>query len=289
MNLDMLLQTLVNGLVSGTVLAVPAIGFTAIFAIRRYPNFMIGAVATIGAYAGWVANVSYGVPLWPALAVAGLGAAAIGLVAEKLAVRPVEAAGSLTMAIASLAAAIVLENIIRFVFGNDLRGLDLPLERDLMWGGIRIGPQQLRNLATAVVIMAVLWACLKFTRFGRAMRAVADNPNLARLKGVEPTRIADVTIAIAMGLCGVGGILVAVDSSVDPTTGTRLLLSIFAAAVLGGLGSIPGAVLGALSIGIVEELTVSYLAPAYRLAVGFAVILVVLTFRPRGLLGAGPR
>ena len=285
MNLDILLQTLVNGLISGTILAVPAIGFTAIFAIRRYPNFMIGAVATVGAYAGWFANVHFGAPLWTAVGLAALVAAAVGLVAEKAAVRPVALAGPLTMAIASLAMAIVLENIIRFFFGNDLRGLNLPLERDLVWSGVRVGPQQLRNLLSAILVMAALWAGLKFTRFGRAMRAVADNASLARLKGVEPTRIADVTIAVAMGLCGVGGILVAVDSSVDPTTGTRLLLSIFAAAVLGGLGSIPGAVLGALSIGIVEEVTVSYLAPAYRLAVGFIVILLVLSFRPRGFLG----
>lgn len=285
MSLQTLAQALANGLVSGTVLAIPAIGFTAIFAIRGYPNFMIGALATVGAYVGWMANTGAGMPLWPALAVAVVVAAAIGLAAEKTAVRPLEPAGPLTMAIASLAMAIVLENAMRFSFGNDLRGYDVPLERDLVWLGIRVGPQQLRNLAMSLGVMAALWAVLKFTRFGRAMRAVADNPDLARLKGVEPVRVADITVAVAMGLCGLGGALVALDSSVDPMTGTRLLLSVFAAAVLGGLGSIPGAVLGALSIGIVEELTVAYLAPAYRLAVGFAIILVVLTFRPRGLLG----
>lgn len=289
MSLQTLAQALANGLVSGTVLAVPAIGFTAIFAIRGYPNFMIGALATVGAYVGWMANVGGGMALWPALAVAVVVAAAIGLATEKAAVRPLEPAGPLTMAIASLAMAIVLENAMRFFFGNDLRGYDVPLERDLVWFGIRVGPQQLRNLAMSIGVMAALWAVLKFTRFGRAMRAVADNPDLARLKGVEPVRVADVTIAVAMGLCGLGGALVALDSSVDPMTGTRLLLSVFAAAVLGGLGSIPGAVLGALSIGIVEELTVAYLAPAYRLAVGFVIILVVLTFRPRGLLGQAAR
>ncbi|MBJ3778361.1 branched-chain amino acid ABC transporter permease [Acuticoccus mangrovi] len=286
---EVLPQALANGLVSGTILAVPAIGFTAIFAIRLYPNFMIGAVATVGAYAGWAANTSLGLSLWPALVVAFLVAAAVGLATEKVAVRPLEPAGPLTMAIASLAMAIVLENVIRFIYGNDLKGFDTPLERDVVWWGIRVGPQQLRNLATALAIMALLWAGLRFTRFGRAMRACADNPDLARLKGIEPVRIADVTVAVALGLCGIGGMLVGVDASVDPMTGTRLLLSVFAAAVLGGLGSIPGAVVGALSIGIVEELTVAFLSPAYRLAVGFLVILVVLTFRPRGLLGTATR
>ena len=289
MSLDILPQALVNGLMAGTVLAVPAIGFTAIFAIRGYPNFMIGAMATIGAYAGWMANTGGGFSIWTAVAVAFIAAALIGLAVEKVAVRPLEASGALTMAIASLAMSIVLENAIRFFFSNNLRGFDAPLERDVVALGIRFGPQQVRNLLIALGIMLLIWAVLKFTRFGRAMRASADNPDLARLKGVEPVRIADVTIAIAMGLCGLGGALLAIDSSVDPMVGTRLLLSIFAAAVLGGLGSIPGAVVGALSIGLIEELTVAFLAPAYRLAVSFLVIILILTFRPQGLLGTKAR
>lgn len=289
MTFEIFAQALANGLVSGTVLAVPAIGFTAIFAIRGYPNFMIGAIATVGAYAGWMANTGAGLSIWPSIAIAFLAAGAIGLLTEKVAVRPLAASGALTMAIASLAVAIVLENGVRFFFSNNLRGFDVPLERDMMLVGIRVGPQQLRNLLMSVGIMAAIWAALKFTRFGRAMRACADNPDLARLKGVEPVRIADITIAVSLGLCGLGGALLAVDASVDPMVGTRLLLSIFAAAVLGGLGSIPGAVIGALSIGIIEEMTVAYLAPAYRLAVSFIVILIVLTFRPQGLVGAKAR
>jgi branched-subunit amino acid ABC-type transport system permease component len=286
MNPEVLAQAVVNGLVAGSMLAVPAIGFTAIFGVRRYPNFMIGAVATVGAYGAWIANVPLGLSLLSALVMGGGIAAVVGLATEKIAVRPLEPSGPLTMAIASLAIAIFLENLLRFFYGNNLRGFAIPLERDLVIAGIRVGPQQLRNFATAIVIMGLIWAGLKFTRFGRAMRAVADNPDLARSKGIEPVRVADVTVAVALGLCGVGGALIALDTSVDPTTGTRLLLSVFAAAVLGGLGSIPGAVLGALAIGIVEEMTVAFLAPSYRLAVGFIVILVVLTFRPRGFLGA---
>lgn len=289
MSFEILFQALVNGLMAGTVLAVPAIGFTAIFAIRGYPNFMIGAIATVGAYAGWMANTGAGLSMWPSIAVAFVAAGLIGMATEKVAVRPLQASGALTMAIASLAVSIVLENAIRFFFSNNLRGFDVPLERDILLMGIRVAPQQLRNLAMSIGIMAAIWAALKFTRFGRAMRASADNPDLARLKGVDPVRIADITIAVSLGLCGLGGALLAINSAVDPMVGTRLLLSIFAAAVLGGLGSIPGAVIGALSIGIIEELTVAYLAPSYRLAVSFIVIIIVLTFRPQGLAGAKVR
>lgn len=286
MTFDIFVQAVVNGLISGTILAVLAIGFTAIFAICRYPNFMIGSIATVGAYAGSVANTQLGLPLPAALAFSAFVAAAIGLVSEKIAVRPLEHAGPLTMAIASLAMSIAIENLLRFIFGNDLRGFNVPLERDIIAFSIRIGPQQLYNLMMACTVLLLLWAGLRHTRWGRAMRAVADNADLARSKGVDPVRVADVTILIAMGLCGLGGTLIGLDSAVDPQTGGRLLLSIFAAAVLGGLGSLPGALLGALCIGIAEEFTVAYLSPDYRLAVGFVIILLVLTMRPRGLLGA---
>jgi branched-subunit amino acid ABC-type transport system permease component len=182
--------------------------------------------------------------------------------------------------------AMVIENIIRFSFGNDLRGFDLPLARDLVFGPIRIGPQQITNFVFALAIMVVVWAFLSFSALGRSMRAVADNSDLARLKGINPRLIAMVTVAVGSGLCGVGGTLIGLDTSVDPLLGGRVLLSVFAAAVLGGLGSIPGAVAGAFVIGIVEEFTVLALAPAYRLAVGFIVILAVLVVRPSGLLGS---
>lgn len=280
-----LLQALINGLISGTILAIPAIAFTAIFAVLRYPNFAVGALATVGAYAGWLGNVRLGLPLEASLAAAFAGAAIAALATEWLAVRPMEAGGALRMAIASLAASLVLENIIRFGLGNDLRGYDLPLLRDIRIAGFRIGPQQIKNFTIAIAVMAALWAALKFTRMGRAMRAVADNPDLARLKGVDPRIVTAITVAVGGGLAGLGGMLIGLDISVDPLTGTRLVLSIFAAAVLGGLGSIPGAVAGALVIGIAEELSVLAFTPAYRAAVGFVVILLVLTLRPAGLLG----
>jgi branched-chain amino acid transport system permease protein/neutral amino acid transport system permease protein len=117
------------------------------------------------------------------------------------------------------------------------------------------------------------------------MRAVADDAVLAGLKGIDAERVARLTNFGAMGLAGVGGVLLGLDTTIDPLTGFRVILSVFAAAVVGGLGSIPGAVVGALTIGVAEELSLLSLAPAYRTAVGFVAILLVLTLRPRGLLG----
>ncbi len=281
----LILQALINGLMTGALIAVPAIGFSAIFAVLRYPNFAIAAYATIGAFAAWWANTTLGLAVVPALAIAFAVTGVVGVVAEETSLKRLRDKGALIVAIASIALNLVLENVIRFAFGNDMKGYDLPIARDLRFGELRIGPQQLQSLALAVIIMAAMFLFLRYTRFGKAMRAVADNPDLARLKGIDPARIAIVTVFLGAGLSGVGGVLIGLDTSIDPLTGYRVLLSVFAAAVLGGLGSIPGAVVGALALGIAEEMALIVTPATYRTAVGFVAILLMLTFRPCGILG----
>jgi branched-chain amino acid transport system permease protein/neutral amino acid transport system permease protein len=280
-----LVQLFVNGLVAGTILAVPAIGFTAIYAVLRFPNFSVAAHATIGAFAGYVANTTLGLPAWASVAVAFVVAGAAGVANDTLVLRPLRPAGALTTAIAAVALNIALENVVRFVFGNDLRGYDLPIQRDWQVAAVRIGPQQVQDVVIAVAAMAALFLFLAGTRTGKAMRAVADNPTLASIKGIDADAVARLVNFVGMGLAGLGGMLLGLDTSIDPLTGFRVILSVFAAAVVGGLGSIPGAVVGALTIGVAEEMSLVALAPAYRSAVGFFAILLVLTLRPRGILG----
>ena len=280
-----LAQLLINGLLAGAMLAVPAIGFTAIYAVLRFPNFAVASHATIGAYAGYVANVGFGWPAPLALLAAFVVAGAVGVVSDEIVLRRLRPAGPLTVAIASVALTIVLENMVRFAFGNDLMGYDLPVLRDWRVGGLRIGPQQVYNALAAAAAMAALFLFLAFTRTGKMMRAVADNPTLASLKGIDSVTVARLANFAGMGLAGFGGMLLGLDTSIDPLTGFRVVLSVFAAAVVGGLGSIPGAVAGAFVVGVGEELSLVVLDPSYRTAVGFVAILVVLSFRPRGLLG----
>jgi branched-subunit amino acid ABC-type transport system permease component len=198
---------------------------------------------------------------------------------------PLVRQGALPAAIASIASGLVLENLVRLGFGNDLRGFDRPIARDIHIADIRVSPQQLETMGMALAVMLAVFAGLAFTRIGKAMRASADNPELAALKGIRPRRVAMMASFVGMGLVGIGGMLLGLDSSIDPLTGTRILLSIFASAVLGGLGSPTGAVLGACLIGVAEELSVLVVGSPYRTAVGFFAILIVLTLRPRGLLG----
>jgi branched-chain amino acid transport system permease protein len=280
-----LAQVLLNGVMAGSVLMLPAIGFNCIFTVLRYPNFAVAGYATIGAFAGWIANVMWGLPAGLALLAAFLAAGAAGLLAEEVALKPLRPSGALTVAIASVALTILLENLVRFGFGNTLRGYDLPVLRDWRFDGIRVNPQQLANTGYAIAAASALFALLAFTRLGRAMRAVADNPMLADIKGVDPDRIARVAVFLGAGLAGFGGMLIGLDTSIDPLTGFRVILSVFAAAVVGGLGSIPGAALGAMVVGIGEEFATVLLEPAYRTVTAFLAILLVLTLRPQGLLG----
>lgn len=279
------LQLVVNGIMAGTILAVPAIGLTAIFAVLRFTNFALASHATIGAFAGYVANVQFGLPVLPCVLVAFMVAGMVGVVSDEFVLKPFRAAGFITTAIGSIALTIALENVIRFGFGNELRGYDLPIMRDWRFNGIRVGPQQVQNLGIAVAVMAALFAFLAFTRTGKAMRAVADNPMLAAIKGINADAVGRIVSFVGMGLAGLGGMLIGLDTTIDPLTGFRSMLSVFAAAVVGGLGSIPGAVIGALVVGVGEELSTLILSHDYRSAVGFLAILLVLTLRPRGILG----
>lgn len=279
-----------NGLLAGAELAVPAIAFTTIFAVLRFANFAVAGFATLGAYGGWVMNTQLGIPAMAALPGACVVGGAVGVIVDEATlrglrarVRPGETA--LAPAIASVAATILLENVARFLFGNDPQGYDLPVFRDWHVAGIAVGPQQLGDAAIALVAMAVLFLFLGFTRAGRTMRAVADNPGLAALKGIDAVRVGRVATFAAGALAGLGGMLVGFDTSLDPLLGFRVILSVFAAAVVGGLGSIPGAVAGAFIVGLGEEMATLVVDPAYRTAVGFAAILIVLSLRPAGLFG----
>jgi branched-chain amino acid transport system permease protein/neutral amino acid transport system permease protein len=279
-------QLVLNGLMAGTILALPAIGLTLIFAVLRFTNFALASLMTIGAYAGLVANVSLGLPVYASLLAAFVVAGLVGWLSDEFVLKPFRVSGFITTAIGSIALTIALENVVRFIFANQMRGYKLPLRRDWVIEGLRVGPQQVENLAVAAVVVLALTGFLMTTRAGKAMRAVADNPSLASIKGIDVDMVARVVSFVAMGLAGIGGMLVGLDTTVDPLVGFKTILSVFAAAVVGGLGSIPGAIVGALVVGVGEELSLLVLSPAYRTAIGFLAIFVVLTLRPRGILGA---
>jgi branched-subunit amino acid ABC-type transport system permease component len=284
--LEKLVQLSLNGLMAGAVLAVPAVGLTMIYAVLRFVNFSVAAHMAVGAYAGYMLNAWAGLPAPVAIVGAFIAAGGIGIATDHAALRPLRRYSALTIAIASIALNLMIESVIRFAFGGRPRDYAIALQRDWTFGFLHVGPQQVEDFVIAVVAMAILFLFLALTLTGKAMRAVADNPMLADSKGIDPDRMARLAVGIGMGLAGVGGMLVGLDTSIDPLVGFRAILSVFAAAVIGGLGSIPGAVVGGIAIGLAEELSLLALPATYKSAVGFLAILAVLTLRPQGLLGA---
>jgi len=282
----MALQLLLNGLVTGLLLALPTLALTLVFGILHFANFAVGAMMTLGAYAGFTANVLFGWPLPLAAAFAALCVVLASLVADSLVFERLRERGSITLLVACMGVSLVLENVCRFAFGNSARSFDLAVARPIRWHGIRINHEQIITAAVVVAALVLLHLLLKVSPLGRAMRAVADNASLAAVRGVERRGVTRLTWVIASTLTGVAGVLAGLDRAIDPLMGWNYQIPLFAAAILGGLGSPLGAVAGALLIGVAEEMSALIIPTNYRQIVSFAVIVLLLLFRTNGLFGA---
>jgi len=279
-------QYVFNGLVTGGILALPSVAFSLLWRLLRFPNFAVSTYLTVGAYAALVLNAGAHVPLevaWlGALAVTGV----VALAVDRVAFRPMRDRRPFSLAIASIGVAFVLENVVRFVWGNDFRAYDVPVTRAASVAGLRVGRDQLLVLGAALGLMALAQTFLRRTRLGVAMRATADNPLLAAVKGVPTDRVIAVATVGGGALAGGAGVFLGLDASIDPLMGGGLIISVFAAAILGGIGSAPGALAGAMIVGIVEEAGTLLVPPTYKTAIGFVIILTVLLVRPTGLAGS---
>jgi branched-chain amino acid transport system permease protein len=279
-------QYVFNGLVTGGILALPAIAFSLLWRLLRFPNFAVSAYLTVGAYVALALNHGLGAPIALAWLGALAGTGAVALAVDRIAFRPMRDRRPFSLAIASIGVAFVLENVVRFVWSNDFRSYDVPVTRAMSAAGLRIGRDQMLILGVAVVLMALAQAFLLKSRLGIAMRATADNPLLAAVKGVPTERVIAAATLGGGALAGGAGVFLGFDASIDPLMGAGLIISVFAAAILGGVGSAPGALFGALIVGIMEEAGTMLIPPTYKTAIGFAIILVVLLVRPTGLAGA---
>ncbi|MDT8345389.1 MAG: branched-chain amino acid ABC transporter permease [Thermohalobaculum sp.] len=279
------MQTILNAISSAAIIAPAAVGFTLLFALFRFANFAVGALMTLGAFACWTLNVPLGLPLWLA-APGGMAGAAAGLwLADRLAYAPLRAAGGATLLLVSIAVALVVENALRLGYGGQIKGFDLPLSRPWLLGPVRIAPEQLGVILVSAGAVAGVMLWLGLSRWGRAVRAAADDPGLAAVRGVPVGRVHAAGIAGAGALVGLGGVLAGVDLAIEPGLGWALIIPVLAAAILGGIGSPMGAVLGALLVGLAEEVTALVMSPSYKAAVGFVVIVLALLLRPHGLMG----
>lgn len=276
-------QLIFNGLVTGLLIALPALSLALVFSVLRFANYAIGAMLTVGAYLVYAFNAGLGLPL-PLAAVAGcIAASAIALLVNQLVYEPLRDRGGVTLLVASIGVGIALENAVRFIAGASTRGYVVEVARPLRLLGLRVNHEQIVTIATVLLALGLVWVLFRFTKLGRAMRAVADNPDLAAVRGVPRRQVVAVVWVLCSVLATLAGVLVGLDGNVDPQMGWNYVLPVFTAAILGGIGNPMAAVAGAVVLGITEELATLVLAPHYRTMVAFAVMALLLLFRPSGL------
>jgi len=290
------LQQLVNGLILGSVYALIALGYTMVYGILRLINFAHGDVYMLGAFcafylARWMgaggtgANpVSAAIVLLASMLICG----AVGFVIERFAYRPVRRSSRLAALITAIGVSLLLENGGVLVFGADPKFFPqiVPLRNLPLGAGVTISNQQVIVLVVALALMLALRFIVLHTRVGKAMRAVSHSHTAAALMGISVDRIISFTFVLGSMLAAAAGVLVALQNpKIEPYMGIMPGLKAFVAAVLGGIGNIPGAVLGGFVMGIAEVMVVGYLSPSYRDAIAFVLLILILLVRPAGLLG----
>lgn len=306
MNWENLGQQLVNGLSLGSIYALIALGYTMVYGVLRFINFAHGDVFMIGAFAGlyfhrWLAPLLAGLPpLLGATVVLGgtmAACAALGILIEKLAYRPLRTRPRLIVLITAIGVSLFLEYTAQLVFGAAPRGFP-PLIPDRTFGGggvPKVTAEQLIVLGVTVALLVALRFIVLRTRLGLAMRALSLNPTAAALMGVNTSVVISFTFGLGSALAGAAGIFYALlYQAIDPFMGVLPGIKAFVAAVLGGIGSLPGAALGGVLIGVIETLVVGYssvigIPPGYRDAVAFVILILILLLKPSGLLGKSER
>jgi branched-chain amino acid transport system permease protein len=287
------LQQLVNGISLGSIYALIALGYTMVYGVLRLINFAHGDVYMLGAYSGYYLSrkLKGDEPSLLGALVVMLGAmlacAIIGVIIERFAYRPVRRAARLTLLITAIGVSLFIENGAQLVFGPDPKFFpSLAPRADFIVGGVRLTSEQLTVIAVSVVLMLLLRFFILKTRTGKAMRAVSFNLDAAKLMGISTDKIIAITFALGSALAAAAGVLIGMQiPKIDPLMGIIYGLKAFVAAVLGGIGNVPGAVLGGLLIGTSEVMVVGYLSSTYRDAIAFGILILVLLLRPQGILG----
>ena len=281
-------QRTVNGLVSGSYFALGAVGLTLVYGTLKLVNFAHGDFLTFGAYIAFLFSVTIGLPLVLAAVIAIAATALLGIGTERVMWRPMRErkAGLLQLLLMTIGLAFVLRNGIQFVAGTEPRALEVDVSSSVTFLDLRIGETELIVVLLGFATLVAIALMLRFTSLGKQMRALSDDFDLAETTGINTDRIVLVTWIFAAGSAGLAGVLyTSAIGTLTPNIGFFLLLSLFAAVILGGIGNAYGALAGGLIIGLAQEWSTLLFDARWKVAVGFAVLILVLIVRPEGIFG----
>ena len=278
---------LISGLNLGSIYALIALGYTMVYGIAKMLNFAHGDIIMVGAYSVIVSAVTLKLPPVVAILIAVVVCAALGVTIEFLAYRPLRQSPPLAVLITAIGVSYLLQNLALLIFGPEQKStpalFDLP---SLTLGGVTVDGITLLTLGVTAAIMVGLTLFVNLTRMGKAMRAVSEDRDAAELMGISVNKTITITFAIGSALAAVASVFFgATYTYIKPTTGSMPGIKAFTAAVFGGIGSIPGAMLGGILLGLIEQLSKVYISTLWSDAVVFGVLVLVLVFKPAGLLG----
>lgn len=291
------LEQIMNGLVLGGIYALIAVGYTMVYGIIQLINFAHGEIFMFGAYFAFALVTFLNVPFWIALPMSMILCAVMGMLIDVIAYRPLRNASRLSALITAIGMSIGLQNLAQLIWKADQRTIKSELlptfflsENSIsIPGGAALPYRDLFIIVLALVLMIALNRLIHLTKIGKAMRACAQNKVAANLMGIKTNRVIAVTFAIGSALGAVAGVMVGLREVIEPMMGYYKGVAAFAAAVLGGIGNITGAMLGGILIGLAEALGAGYINSSYRVAIAYIIMIIVILIRPSGLFGKSTR
>ncbi len=280
------------GLITASVLAIAAVGLSLQFGVTNYINFAYGDFLTFGVYVAFVMNQRLGLSIWLGLVIAIITTAILAWLINIFVLRPFTARNTspIIMLVVTLGVSLILQNVILAIFSEQFQNYVVNTGRPLHLGPFLFTPLQLIIIAIAIAAMLGVHVLLKYTRLGKAMRAVSDSPELARVSGINTSFIVNAVWLLAGGLAGLSGVVLALNvSSFTPTLGFSFLFVIFAAVILGGIGRPYGAILGALVVGVATEMSAAFISSEYKTAIALVILIIALLIRPQGIFASRGR
>lgn len=282
-----IIKQLMNGLQSGSIYALVALGYSMVYGIIMLLNFAHGDIIMVGAYIAWMMMAQFALNPIIALIAAVVGCVVLGVLIEKAAYKPLRQSPRISLLITAIGVSYFLENVAQLIFGANARVIPTVISAEpIQLGQVSLPVEALVTIVVAGISMVALTLLVKRTRMGKAMRAVSEDPGAAQLMGININKTISFTFAVGSALAGIGSVLYCCAyPKATPTMGSMLGLKAFVAAVLGGIGSIPGAVAGGFAIGIAETLVSAAGLSVWKDGVVFAILIIVLLFKPTGLMG----